>query len=58
MFCASVALTVHVKLVSVVLSGDIVSDEVVEVVGEVVVVMVICPPDTKVSPPLPIQVKV
>ncbi len=43
---------------SVVLRGDKVSDEVVEVVGEVVVVMVIRPPDTKVSPPIPIQVKV
>ena len=55
--CASVALTVHVKLVSVVLRGDKVSDEVVEVVGEVVVVMVVRPPDTMVSPPLSIQVK-
>ncbi len=48
----------HVKLVSVVLRGDKVSDEVVEVVGEVVVVMVIRPPDTMVPPPLPIQAKV
>ncbi len=48
----------HVKLVSVVLRGDKVSDEVVEVVEEVVVEIVIRPPDTKVSPPLPIQVKV
>ncbi len=56
--CASVALTVHVKSVSVVLRGDKVSDEVVEVVGEVVVEMMVRPPDTMVSPPLSIQVKV
>ncbi len=48
----------HVKLVSVVLRGDKMSDEVVEVVGEVVVVMMVCPPETMVSPPLSIQVKV
>ena len=58
LFCASVALTVHVKLVSVVLRGDKVSDEVVEAIGEMVVVMVVRPPDTMVSPPLSIQVKV
>ena len=55
--CASVALTVHVRLVSVVLRGDKVSDEVVEVVGELVVVMMVRPPDTMVSPPLSIHVK-
>ena len=46
------------KLVSVVLRGDKVSDEVVEAIGEMVVVMVVRPPDTMVSPPLSIQVKV
>ncbi len=47
----------HVKFVSVVLRGDKVSDEIVEVVGEVVVEMMIRPPDTMVPPPLSIQVK-
>ena len=56
--CDSVALTVHMKLVSVVLRGDKVSDEVVEVVGEVVVETVVRPPDTMVFPPIFIQVKV